>query len=251
MAALVVTKGLPAAGKTSRMRAWVAEESDRRCRVNRDDLRAMMFGGWSGLGPHEAMVSQAQRAAVTALLNAGFDVGVDDTNLNPEHMQVWERIAAEVGARLEVWDMTDVPVDTCIARDCVRLALGERYVGEKVIRDMYERWLAPAAEPCDCEAYGCTGQCCGVGNCTCTPDGPGEVVVAPASTDLLRQAALAVAQAVLRDDPPFVVRIPAGMSGCEARGNGTTCGLPPHPVHVSHNFDITPFGHNQLWPGRP
>ncbi|SCL16415.1 hypothetical protein GA0074692_0024 [Micromonospora pallida] len=23
---------------------------------------------------------------------------------------------------------------------------------------------------CDCEEYDCAGECCGIGNCTCTPD---------------------------------------------------------------------------------
>jgi hypothetical protein len=44
-----------------------------------------------------------------------------------------------------------------------------------------------------------------------------------------------------RDETPTVLRIPAGMSGCEARGNGTTCGLPPGHAGP-HHFDITPFG---------
>ena len=32
---------------------------------------------------------------------------------------------------------------------------------------------------CDCEEYDCAGECCGVGNCTCTPDRPIETVELP------------------------------------------------------------------------
>jgi hypothetical protein len=42
---LVITRGLPGCGKTTRARAWVAEDPSRRVRVNRDDLRTMLSGG--------------------------------------------------------------------------------------------------------------------------------------------------------------------------------------------------------------
>lgn len=29
---------------------------------------------------------------------------------------------------------------------------------------------------CDCEEYDCAGECCGLGNCTCTPTRPIETV---------------------------------------------------------------------------
>ncbi len=146
MSRLIVTRGLPASGKTSRMRAWVAEATQHRCRVNRDDLRAMMFGGWTGLAAHEEMVSRVQRATVRVQLAKGVDVGVDDTNLNPAHLAVWEQIARDMRVVLEVWDLTDVPLQVCIDRDAARGARGGRRVGEQVIRGMYGRWLAGAVQ---------------------------------------------------------------------------------------------------------
>lgn len=43
MAKLIITRDLPASGKTTWARSWVAEDPIHRTRVNRDDIRAM-FG---------------------------------------------------------------------------------------------------------------------------------------------------------------------------------------------------------------
>ena len=145
MPTLYLTRGLPASGKTTRARAWVAEDPEHRIRVNRDDLRDMGHGGRLGTGAQEAAMTAIQHAGIRALLgDARLDVVVDDTNLNPAHLRSLCHIAMTLSARYEVWDLTWVPLDSCIERDCVRAALGEPAVGEDVIRSMHARWLAPA-----------------------------------------------------------------------------------------------------------
>ncbi len=141
MASLIITVGLPASGKTTRAFAWMVLDPFRRVRVNRDDLRVMMVGGWTGRGEHEAAVTEAQHGAIAALLPAGLDVVVDDTNLYAEHVEAFRDIAVAFGATFEIWDMTSVPVDTCVERDAARAAAGKRAVGEQVIRSMHQRWL--------------------------------------------------------------------------------------------------------------
>lgn len=143
---LVLTRGLPASGKTTRARAWVAESPLTRARVNRDDLRAMIFGGWTGLPEHEAAVTAAQFAALWDLLRAGWSVVVDDTNLNDRVVHLLQGIAADAHATVEVWDLRDVPADVCVQRDKDRAARGERAVGEQVIRDKAARYLTAAVE---------------------------------------------------------------------------------------------------------
>ena len=51
---LVVTRGLPASGKTTWAQAWVADDPTRYARVSRDDLRAMLFGVTDDLCPHDS-----------------------------------------------------------------------------------------------------------------------------------------------------------------------------------------------------
>jgi predicted kinase len=136
MTRLLITRGLPASGKTTFARKLQPQV----VRVNRDDLRLMLHGRrlltqWS-----EAQVTHVQRAAVEALLRAHSDVIVDDTNLRPRTVRDWAELAARFHATFEVHDFTDVPVDECIRRDAGRTA--PDHVGEEGIRTMYSRYLA-------------------------------------------------------------------------------------------------------------
>lgn len=140
---LILTKGLPASGKTTWARSWVAQDSGTRTRVNRDDLRAMMFGGWTGISDHEDAVTTAQRGAIAHLITVGWSVVVDDTNLNPEHLAALVKLGGQMHAEVEVEDFPHVPPEECERRDAARGAAGERAVGATVIWNMYERWLAP------------------------------------------------------------------------------------------------------------
>lgn len=137
---LYVTRGLPASGKTTRARSWVAKDPQRRVRVNRDDLRKMTHDGWTGERWHEDMVSYLQHPGVLVLLQAGYDVVVDDTNLNPLALEALEGIAAVAGTELEIWDMTGVPLYECLLRNNRRLGTPE-YVPTGEIQRMWSSFI--------------------------------------------------------------------------------------------------------------
>jgi tRNA uridine 5-carbamoylmethylation protein Kti12 len=139
-ATLIITRGLPGSGKTTRAKAWVAESPLSRARVNRDDLRAMAHGGFVRA---ERQITAIRDAAISALLTLGVDVVCDDTNLPGRHAQELRRLARSAGAGFEVWDLTDVDLEECIRRDADREAM----VGEEVIRDMYQRFVARKPYP--------------------------------------------------------------------------------------------------------
>lgn len=133
---LVITRGLPASGKTT----FARQLQPAVVRVNRDDLRRMLHGERLYVSWAEAQVTACQRAGVEALLRGGTDVVVDDTNLRPGLVRAWAAVAARVGAEFEVHDLTGVPLEECIRRDAARPA-GER-VGERAIRRMHDEYLA-------------------------------------------------------------------------------------------------------------
>jgi predicted kinase len=135
---LYATCGLPGCGKTTRARAWVAEDRASRARVNRDDFRDMLSGGWLGTVAQEDQVTAAAHAAVEALLRAGYDVVCDDTNLRSEHLDALREIAGRCRAGFEVWDLTGVPLQVCIERDERRGVEGGRCVGADTIRAMHD-----------------------------------------------------------------------------------------------------------------
>jgi predicted kinase len=133
---LLITRGLPASGKTT----FARKLQPRVVRVNRDDLRLMLHGRRLFTQTAEGQVSAAQRAAVEALLRAKSDVIVDDTNLRTRTVREWAEMAARFDATFEVHDFTDVPLAECLRRDADRPE-SER-VGADNIRRMYERHLA-------------------------------------------------------------------------------------------------------------
>lgn len=130
MPTLTITRGLPGSGKTTWAKATTA------VRVNRDDIRIQLHGGYVGTYAAEQEVTCHQQDAVWSLLQSGLDVVVDDTNLRLKHARAWATMAARAGADFTCVDFFDVPTETCIARDATR----ETPVGEDVIRGMAARY---------------------------------------------------------------------------------------------------------------
>jgi predicted kinase len=146
---LILTRGLPACGKTTRARDWVAEDPTHRARVNRDDLRQMLHDGVYLGQDTERQIVAARDALIRSLLAKGLDVVCDETNLPQRVARDVARVGllADPEITLEVWDMTDVPVETCVNRDVVRREQGRRSVGDRVIYDMHERFIRGRAHP--------------------------------------------------------------------------------------------------------
>lgn len=137
MTTLRITRGLPASGKTTFATKWVARSPRTRARVNRDDLRDMLFGTRTGLSPEqEDTVTTASQTLVRAHLKSGLDVIVDDTHLRPKYIRPWQEIAQTSGAALEIQEFP-VDVETAISRDSVR----EHSVGETVIHALADKYL--------------------------------------------------------------------------------------------------------------
>jgi predicted kinase len=137
MKTLFMAKGLPASGKTTAAKAYMAATPGTK-RVNKDDLRAMIDGGkWSNA--NEDFVIGLRDVIIYEALRAGHHIIVDDTNLAPKHKKRLQELAHQYNATFndKAFDFTSVGVDDCIRRDLNR----PNSVGERVIKDMYDRYL--------------------------------------------------------------------------------------------------------------
>lgn len=136
MPKIIMLKGLPASGKSTWAREQVRKSNGKTKRVNKDELREMIDGGQFSK-ENERKVLEARNLLIVNWLATGFDVIVDDTNLNPVHEGALKTLAPN-SSDFEIRSF-DTPLEECIARDAKR----EKPVGEKVIRDMYNRYLKP------------------------------------------------------------------------------------------------------------
>jgi predicted kinase len=130
MAKLLMMRGLPASGKTTRAKEIMVEAGNM-IRVNRDQLRPMLHGDAKWSGKKEKVTRHVQRAMVKDLLDNDYSVIVDDTNLRDADRERWLQVARETNAKLEIIDM-DTSYDECRYRDAVR----ESPVGSHVITSM-------------------------------------------------------------------------------------------------------------------
>lgn len=142
MQKVIITKGLPASGKSTWAKEILAKYPNQHKRVNKDDLRAMLDNGAFDGKKTENFVLAVRDQIILAALAEGKHVIVDDTNLDPKH-EVHIRALVQGKAEVEIKDFTHVSLEECIARDQKR----SNYVGEKVIRGMYKKYLAREDAP--------------------------------------------------------------------------------------------------------
>ena len=144
-AEVIITVGLPASGKSTWAKEWVAQKPTERVRVNKDDLRAMLHGGKYSKG-NEAQVLAMETTIIHDALSRGKSVVVDNTHLaetkqglnkHYERIVIHLRLAADAGKfempMMKYKTFTDVSPEECIKRDLVR----PNSVGQNVIWRMY------------------------------------------------------------------------------------------------------------------
>ena len=114
---LTMLKGLPGSGKSTFARQAV-KDSGNSARINRDDLRVMLFDSvWTG--KREQVTIDCEKAIAEVLFKHGMNPIIDDTNLGAKHRQMWSYFAKE-HEQMFVTQQMDANMDTCIDRDSKR-----------------------------------------------------------------------------------------------------------------------------------
>lgn len=136
MSSIILTRGLPASGKSTFAKEWVAKAPAERIRVNRDGIRWTQGAFPFGTPEQEEIVTVIEEGIVLAAIKAGRDVIIDATNLNPAYTRKWFKMARGNGVQnVEIIDF-EVPIAELIERDANR----EKSVGQGVIAKLAKRW---------------------------------------------------------------------------------------------------------------
>ena len=135
MSKLIITRGLPASGKSTWAKQWVLEDPEHRVRINQDDIRLMLGKYW--VPSREKLVQEIQFDAIIEALSKEFDVVIDNTNLNNKVLDQFNRLIRTFeDYEIEYKDFFDTPLSVCIERDKNR----DLQVTEKVIRSFYNKY---------------------------------------------------------------------------------------------------------------
>ena len=144
MKRIILTRGIPASGKSTWAKQEVLKDPEHSIRINRDDLRNMCGKYW--VPAREHYIEACKGLILISAMNFQFDtIIIDGMNLNPKESGKLKGEIAMVNDAfksgqdkyvVEVKDFTDVPLDVCLERDSKR----ENPIGEDVIRGIFNKY---------------------------------------------------------------------------------------------------------------
>jgi predicted kinase len=146
---VTITKGLPASGKSTWAKKKVRESQGKTKRINKDDLRAMLDNSKFSK-KSEKFIEQARNILMGEALSLGYNVIIDDTNLNPRqikdiktYIDIYKLDSNNINnnnIEIIIKDFTgEVTLEECLRRNALREGLAR--VPDDVIHRMYNKWL--------------------------------------------------------------------------------------------------------------
>lgn len=144
MKKIILTRGIPASGKSTWAKQEVLKDPEHSIRINRDDLRNMSGKYW--VPTREPYIEVCKGIMLISAMNFQFDtIIIDEMNLNPKKIGELKGEIAMVNNAfkggldkyvVEIKDFTNVPLDVCLERDSKR----ENPIGENVIIGIFNEY---------------------------------------------------------------------------------------------------------------
>ena len=94
---IILCRGIQASGKTTYAKAWVEEDPKHRVRFNNDDIRNMLGKYW--VPSREHIVKRMKTALILEAMETGYDIIIDNMNLNPKEVKWYEDIIQDFKCR--------------------------------------------------------------------------------------------------------------------------------------------------------
>lgn len=153
---LVMLSGLPASGKSTLAKS-IVRETGNSARINRDDLRAMLFESvWSGA--REKVVIDCEKAIAEVLFHHEMNAVIDDTNLSERHVQLWKDFTAKSGQKFERISC-DVLIEECRNRDNNRTSsVGRAVIDRMALFNNFIQWGEKKIVLCDIDGTLANGE---------------------------------------------------------------------------------------------
>ena len=87
---LILCRGIQASGKSPWAKAWAKEDPEHRVRFNNDDIRNMLGEYW--VPNREGLVTELKHSFACEATRKGYNIVIDNMNLNPKEVKWWEDI---------------------------------------------------------------------------------------------------------------------------------------------------------------
>lgn len=145
---IILCRGIQGSGKSTWAKQWVAEDPEHRVRFNNDDIRNMLGPYW--VPKREPLVGAMKRIFLSNAMLLGYDIVIDNMNLNPKEVKFYEDfvdrhnnpqgVIPDMVTSHYILEFKDfkTPLEECIERDSKR----PNPISAKVITDTYNKYKA-------------------------------------------------------------------------------------------------------------
>lgn len=139
MSKIILCRGIQGSGKSVWSKQWAEEDPEHRIRYCNDDVRNMLGKYW--VPNREVIVRRVRMAVVTEAMENGYDIVIDNMNLNPKEIAYYIGISKEFeerrGIHYEIYFQDfKTPLEECIRRDSLR----PNPIGAEIILQTYNKY---------------------------------------------------------------------------------------------------------------
>lgn len=115
MSKVIICQGIQGSGKSTWALNYVKEKPTERIRVNRDSIRKMFGKYW--VPEREELCTEIEDKAIAYAIVKGFEVIIDDMNLNPKTLEHIKELVLNVDNKADIiYKLFNTPLLDCLKR---------------------------------------------------------------------------------------------------------------------------------------